>query len=334
MKTYFYHSDHLGSIGFVTDADAKPVQHLQYLPFGELFVSQMASSFDSRYKFTGKERDEEPGYDYCGARYYDSDGSFWLSVDPMSDGRPNVSPYAYCQNNPIGRIDPNGALDGWVEDPDNPNAGVHWDPKINSESEATAAGKIYRGQTVLANDANGNFRFGDENGQWQKSIPLNEVTATASSNNSTIKLPNPELSSTVSSTPWMDYALKEVGVKESDPGSNPRIETYLKSAGLNNATDATPWCGSFVNWSLSKAGIKGAGARGNNYLNWGIHLDKPKYGAVAVFKTGHVGFYMNTNKDGTLKILHGNWSNRVKISSGSYDPIYPKQIREYRFPNN
>ncbi|NMD00144.1 MAG: hypothetical protein GYA62_10535, partial [Bacteroidales bacterium] len=102
-----------------------------------------------------------------------------LSVDPMSDKRPNISPYNYCQWNPVGRTDPNGALDGWVEDPANPNAGVHWDPKINSESEATTAGKIYRGQTVFANDANGNFRFGDENGQWHNVVSLDEITVNA-----------------------------------------------------------------------------------------------------------------------------------------------------------
>jgi len=108
MKTYFYHSDHLGSIGFVTDTDAKPVQHLQYLPFGELFVSQMAGTFDSRYKFTGKERDEETGYDYFGARYYDSDLSQWLSVDPMSDKFISTSPYIFCIGNPVRLVDYNG----------------------------------------------------------------------------------------------------------------------------------------------------------------------------------------------------------------------------------
>ncbi|NMB81064.1 MAG: RHS repeat-associated core domain-containing protein, partial [Ignavibacteria bacterium] len=84
----------------------------------------VASIKKTYYKFAAKERDEETGYDYFGARYYDSDLSQWLSVDPMSDKRPNISPYNYCQWNPVGRTDPNGALDGWVEDPANPNAGV------------------------------------------------------------------------------------------------------------------------------------------------------------------------------------------------------------------
>ena len=105
------HPDHLGSASFITDFEGGVEQHLQYMPFGEQFVSQSLNGYDARYKFTGKERDEETGLDYFGARYYDSDMSLWLSVDPMSDGRPNLSPYNYCQWNPIGRIDPDGAFD-------------------------------------------------------------------------------------------------------------------------------------------------------------------------------------------------------------------------------
>jgi len=56
-------------------------------PFGELFVSQRNTSFDSRYKFTAKELDNETNYTYFGARYYDSDISIWLSVDPMAQER-------------------------------------------------------------------------------------------------------------------------------------------------------------------------------------------------------------------------------------------------------
>ncbi|MGD9493435.1 MAG: RHS repeat-associated core domain-containing protein [Bacteroidales bacterium] len=55
--------------------------------------------------------DNTMGFSYFGARYYDSDLSVWLSVDPMSDKRSWISPYNYCQWNPVGRVDPTGALD-------------------------------------------------------------------------------------------------------------------------------------------------------------------------------------------------------------------------------
>ena len=62
----------------------------------------------TRYTFSGKERDEETGYSYFGARYYHPDLSIWLSVDPMSDKYPSLSPYAYCGNNPVKLVDPDG----------------------------------------------------------------------------------------------------------------------------------------------------------------------------------------------------------------------------------
>ncbi|MGB4666017.1 MAG: RHS repeat-associated core domain-containing protein [Bacteroidales bacterium] len=109
MKIH-YHSDHLGSASFVTNAEGAVIQHLQYLPYGELFVSQRNSEkFDSRYKFTAKELDNETSYTYFGARYYDSELSGWLSVDPMSDKYPSLSPYCYTANNPVVLVDPNGA---------------------------------------------------------------------------------------------------------------------------------------------------------------------------------------------------------------------------------
>ena len=106
---YFYHSDHLGSASFVTNAEGGVMQHLQYLPYGELFVSQRNSKeFDSRYKFTAKELDNETSYTYFGARYYDSELSVWLSVDAYSSKYPSISPYIYAANNPVKIIDPNG----------------------------------------------------------------------------------------------------------------------------------------------------------------------------------------------------------------------------------
>ena len=66
--------------------------------------------------FTGKEKDEETGYGYFGARYMDHElMTSWLSVDPMADKYPSISPYAYCAWNPIKLIDPDGK-DVWEVD--------------------------------------------------------------------------------------------------------------------------------------------------------------------------------------------------------------------------
>ena len=106
---YFYHSDHLGSASWITDADGNPVQHLQYLPYGEPYINQRVSGYNERFTFTGKERDEETGYGYFGARYMDHElMTMWLSVDPMMDKYPSVSPYNYCMWNSIKLVDPQG----------------------------------------------------------------------------------------------------------------------------------------------------------------------------------------------------------------------------------
>ena len=66
------------------------------------------SAYQIHYTFTGKEKDTETGYYYFGARYYDSDYSIWLSVDPMADKYPSMSPYNYCACNPMKLVDPDG----------------------------------------------------------------------------------------------------------------------------------------------------------------------------------------------------------------------------------
>ena len=69
----------------------------------------------SSHTFSAKEKDSETGLSYFGSRYYSSDLSIWLSVDPMSDKYPSLSPYVYCANNPVKLVDPNGEEVDWVE---------------------------------------------------------------------------------------------------------------------------------------------------------------------------------------------------------------------------
>ena len=109
---YYYHSDHLGSASWITNSSGDPVQYIHYMPYGELWKNQQRTPYNERFKFTGKERDEESGYDYFGARNYTSAASIWTSPDPLLDKYPEISSYAYCHWNPVKYVDPNGK---WVE---------------------------------------------------------------------------------------------------------------------------------------------------------------------------------------------------------------------------
>ena len=60
------------------------------------------------YTFSAKEKDPETGLSYFGSRYYSSDLSIWLSVDPMAGEYPPLSPYVYCADNPVKLVDPDG----------------------------------------------------------------------------------------------------------------------------------------------------------------------------------------------------------------------------------
>jgi RHS repeat-associated protein len=60
------------------------------------------------FTFSAKEKDVETGLSYFGSRYYSSDLSIWLSVDPQASKYPSLSPYVYCANNPVKLVDPDG----------------------------------------------------------------------------------------------------------------------------------------------------------------------------------------------------------------------------------
>ncbi len=105
---FFYHPDHLGSSSFITNLEGEVVQHIEYVPFGEVFIEERNNVWNTPYLFNAKELDEETGLYYYGVRYYDPRLSLWLSTDPMQEKYEALSSYAYCAGNPIRLIDPNG----------------------------------------------------------------------------------------------------------------------------------------------------------------------------------------------------------------------------------
>ncbi len=106
---YYYHPDHLGTSTALTDFNGNTYQFFLNLPFGETMAQQLGSNYyNSPYKFNGKELDEETGFYYYGARYYDPKVSIWLSIDPLAEEFPNFNPYNYVMQNPLNLIDPTG----------------------------------------------------------------------------------------------------------------------------------------------------------------------------------------------------------------------------------
>ncbi|MDO4524464.1 MAG: hypothetical protein Q4B61_03930 [Bacteroidales bacterium] len=62
---FFYHPDHLGSTSYVTDADGNIAQHVEYIPYGEVFVEVRNSQFSTNYLFNAKELDNERRSNRC-----------------------------------------------------------------------------------------------------------------------------------------------------------------------------------------------------------------------------------------------------------------------------
>jgi RHS repeat-associated protein len=107
---FWYHPDYLGNVDLVTERDGKTYEFFTYNPWGEEMHQYNANtfSFSSPYRFNSKEKDEETGLHYYGARYYQSKLSVWMSVDPLAHRGQQYSPFVFSFDSPINFTDPNG----------------------------------------------------------------------------------------------------------------------------------------------------------------------------------------------------------------------------------
>ena len=112
-----YHvTDYLGSVHVVADADGKRLEKCDYYPFGKRIEEVGQPLASNRYLFNGKEWQAVGGVnllDY-GARMYDPNLGRWFCQDPEYQ---SINPYAYCYNNPVRFIDPDGRkIFAWASD--------------------------------------------------------------------------------------------------------------------------------------------------------------------------------------------------------------------------
>ena len=110
---HYYLRDHLGNIRVVMGQTGTVEQVNHYYAFGGL-MRESTNPGHQPYKYGGKEIDRYAGldaYDF-GARSYFADRMQWSTMDPLCEKYYDISPYAYCGNNPVRYIDPMG-MDYW-----------------------------------------------------------------------------------------------------------------------------------------------------------------------------------------------------------------------------
>ena len=103
--------NHLGSASLELDAGAQVISYEEYYPYGSTSYQAVRKDIEvplKRYRYTGKERDEESGLYYHGARYYAPWLGRWTSCDPLPEGHHRISLYNGMMNNPIIKVDLDG----------------------------------------------------------------------------------------------------------------------------------------------------------------------------------------------------------------------------------
>jgi len=107
----FQLDNHLGSASLEVDESGLVIGYEEYHPYGTTAYTSGRGGVEvsgKRYRYTGKERDEETGLCYHGARHMAPWLGRWMSADPAGIGADGVNLYAYVRGNPVGLIDPTG----------------------------------------------------------------------------------------------------------------------------------------------------------------------------------------------------------------------------------
>ena len=105
----YQHDNHLGSATLELDAHAQVISYEEYTPYGStVYQATRLVNLPKRYRFTAKERDEESGLYYYGARFYASWLGRWVSCDPIRQR--NL--FEFNRSNPLKFVDPDGMEEG------------------------------------------------------------------------------------------------------------------------------------------------------------------------------------------------------------------------------
>jgi RHS repeat-associated protein len=260
--TKYILSDHLGSSNVILETSGAVYNREEYYPFGETSFGAFGKK---RYRYVGKEKDEESGLYYYGARYFQPWSCRFISVDPAAIKYNFQSSYVYADNNPVCKMDYNG--EGTQGDPPNKAS----TPPANGTKVETAEqipeetlkklpqGPIADGRAETIDGKTYVF----SNGKWTPKI-----------NN--IKPQSNELQSPVPANYELPKqpSTKEVLQKETQPITLPSVSTNTENQPkIRHSTGRNTPGGSWDYWGVGSVPYKGEAVGSTNFIGPGPDVD-------------------------------------------------------------
>jgi len=162
ISVYRYqYSNHLGSATLELNENQDLISYEEYYPFGSTSYQMHTNDTEvsqKRYRYCGKEKDNESGLYYYGARYYADWLCRFTAVDPRAASFPYQSSFVYAANSPTTLTDVNGEYAGGPEDKSNEVVfNINITPSLNTEGESVPLVDVDTNVTENTNDPS--YRF-------------------------------------------------------------------------------------------------------------------------------------------------------------------------------
>ncbi|NEN24156.1 RHS repeat-associated core domain-containing protein [Cryomorpha ignava] len=245
--------DHLNNCNAVLKTTGSLINREEYYPFGE---TSFGGFQYKRYRYNGKEKDEESGLYEYGQRYYAPWLCRFVSVDPAKEQRAWLTPYNYVQNNPINLTDPTGALD---------DGGGGGDP-------------VKKGDTFV----------GDDGKTYTASIDAVEITAVAPRDKHESAILNDKLSFTANYG-WVDNSHAFTDTERNEP--NIGVGELWRQLKNEPSSDQIHRGYYSVNYKQDiVVGDFSIGIERQYLVKEGLNLDERKSVALAIFQDVSMAF--------------------------------------------
>jgi len=227
----YYYKDHLGSVRAVVNSDNEVLSAQDYDAWGYLLEGRQYESDSSKFKFTGKERDEESDYDYFGARYYDARIGRWNATDPLFEKYVSYSPYSYVLDNPLIFKDPNGK---WIAQYDESENKIYVVAEENDKLE-----DLYNQLGLSEKEFSEKFKIGDISNYKLVSGETNfDITSYVLSNANFSSDPN-EMNCFSSCLTGIGFLNEEIIIRNTEGGKG-FTQDLISSFGFQEVNELNP----------------------------------------------------------------------------------------------